>query len=279
MSHAADQIDRLIAIMTRLRSQNGCPWDREQDIRSLRPFLLEETYEVLEQMDQVAQGGSFQPLRDELGDLLFQIVFHAQIASERGEFTLTDVIQAIGDKIEFRHPHVFGDATVKDAVEVAGRWARLKAEERRRKTGNAGSALEGVPREAPALMRAERLTEKASRVGFDWKRREDVRAKLDEELAELDQAMASGDRNQIENELGDVLFALVNLGRWLRCPPEDALRGTIARFIERFHFIEQRLREQGREPTDAALEEMDALWNEAKACFRRGRPHLPPATE
>ncbi len=264
MSRAATEIDRLVGIMKKLRSEAGCPWDKQQDIRSLRPYLIEEAYEVLEQMDAVAAGGSFMPLRDELGDLLFQIVFHAQLASEAGEFELADIIQAIADKIEFRHPHVFGDQKAADATEVAGRWVRLKAEERRRKTGRPGSVIDGVPKEAPALMRAERLTEKASRVGFDWKRLEEVRAKLDEELAELDEAIAGGESRRVEEELGDVLFALANLGRFVEVHPEDALRGTIDRFIARFHFIEERLRERGLEPADVTLEEMDGLWDEGK---------------
>jgi ATP diphosphatase len=265
MSRTAQQIDRLQQIMARLRAPDGCPWDKEQDIWSLRPFLLEETYEVLEQMEQAAQSGTLAHLREELGDLLFQIAFHAQIASEKSEFDLADVIQAICDKIEYRHPHVFGDAKVADSTQVAERWVKLKAEERRRKTGHAGSVLDGVPREAPALLRAERLTEKASRVGFDWNKREEVRAKLDEEIAELDQAVAVGDRRRVEEELGDVLFALTNLARWLRVPPEDALRGAVDRFIRRFQFIEKRLQEQGREPSSATLQEMDELWREAKA--------------
>lgn len=267
MSRAAEQIDRLIAIMSKLRSESGCPWDRQQDLKSLRPYLVEEAYEVLEQMDLASQGGPLEPLRDELGDLLFQIIFHAQLAREAGSFEFADVAQAICDKIEYRHPHVFGDARARDAEEVAGAWARLKAEERRRKTGSEGSALDGVPKDAPALVRAERLTEKASRVGFDWRRAEDVRAKLDEELRELDEAIALGEKTRVEEELGDALFSLVNLARHLRCPPEDALRGAISRFIERFHFVEHSLLARGKRPAEASLEEMDELWNEAK---RRG---------
>ncbi len=267
MSRAAEQIDRLIAIMAKLRSESGCPWDRQQDLRSLRPFLVEETYEVLEQMDLASLGGPLEPLRDELGDLLFQIIFHAQLGQEAGAFEFADVAKAICDKIEFRHPHVFGDAKARDAEEVAGAWVRLKAQERLRKTGSEGSTLDGVPKDAPALVRAERLTEKASRVGFDWKRVEDVRAKVDEELRELDEAIAQGEKARVEEELGDALFALVNLARHLRCPPEDALRGTLGRFTERFHFVERSLRARGKGPGEASLEEMDALWNEAK---RRG---------
>lgn len=268
MSRAAEQLDRLLAIMARLRAPDGCPWDREQDIRSLRPYLVEEAYEVLEQMDAVAAGGPMKPMAEELGDLLFQIVFHAQIASEQDQFDMADVIQAIADKIEFRHPHVFGDRKVSGSNQVLENWVKLKAEEKRRKTGSTGSVIDGVPREAPALMRAERITEKASRIGFDWKQVEDVRAKLDEELGELDEAIASKDRVRIDEELGDVLFTLANLGRWLGSPPEDALRGAIDRFTKRFHFVEAQLRAKGIEPSEATLEQMDAFWDEAKRSFR-----------
>ncbi|MBI5549472.1 MAG: nucleoside triphosphate pyrophosphohydrolase [Deltaproteobacteria bacterium] len=268
MSRAAEQLDRLMAIVQTLRSEAGCPWDRAQDIRSMRPFLIEEAYEVLEQMDSIAEGGPLAPLCEELGDLLFQIVFHAQIGHEQGAFAMADVVQSICDKIELRHPHVFAGRKIQEGDDVDGWWVKLKAEERRRKTGNSGSVLDGVPREAPALQRAERLTEKASRVRFDWTRVEDVRAKVDEELAELDEAIRGGDRVRIQEELGDTLFALANLGRWLHAPPEDALRGTIGRFVERFSFIEKRLQERGREPSESSLEEMDALWNEAKLALK-----------
>jgi len=267
MSRAAEQLDRLIAILEKLRSPTGCPWDRAQDLRSLRPYLVEEAYEVLEQLDAAAAGKPLQPLCEELGDLLFQIAFHAQIAREQGAFDLADVCQAICDKIEFRHPHVFGGRKVQPGDDVDGWWVQLKAQERKAKTGASGSVLEGVPAQAPALLRAERLTEKASRVHFDWEHLEDVRAKVDEELAELDEALAGGDRVRIEEELGDVLFALANLGRWVKAPPEDALRGTVGRFVERFQYIERKLAERGKEPATSSLEEMDALWDEAKAAL------------
>jgi ATP diphosphatase len=264
MSRAAAELDRLIAILTRLRSPTGCPWDRAQDLRSLRPYLIEEAYEVLEQLDLCGDDPPARALCDELGDLLFQIVFHAEIAREQKAFEMADVIQAICDKIEFRHPHVFAGKKIQPGDDVDGWWVALKAEERLKKSGKAGSVLDGVPREAPALARAERLTEKASRVHFDWKRLEDVRAKVDEEIRELDEAIAQGDKRRIEEELGDALFALANLGRWVKVAPEDALRGTLKRFVERFHFIEEKLREKGVEPAGSSLEDMDALWNEAK---------------
>lgn len=273
MSRASEELDRLIAIMERLRSETGCPWDREQTLLSLRPYLIEEAYEVLEQLDRLA-GTPDDPrllraLCEELGDLLLQIVFQAQLCREKGQFELADAIQAIGDKLERRHPHVFGSLSAKDADEVSERWVRIKAEERKEKDGTAGSVLDGVPRDAPSLLRAERLTEKAGRVRFDFRNLAEVRGKVTEELAELDKAIASGDRVAIAEELGDTLFALANLGRWLKTPPEDALRGSVAKFVDRFHYIEARLREAGRDPLDATLEELDALWDEAKG-LRKG---------
>ncbi|MBX5482329.1 MAG: nucleoside triphosphate pyrophosphohydrolase [Myxococcaceae bacterium] len=262
---AGKELLRLCDIMRRLRAEGGCPWDRAQDLRSLRPYLIEEAYEVLDEMDRVAEGGSWMALCEELGDLLFQIVFHAQLATELGEFEMADVCRAIGDKIESRHPHVFGETKVTGAEEVLQNWAKLKAAERKKKTGREGSVLDGVPTFAPALQRAERLTEKASRVGFDWPDLAGVRAKLDEELRELEEAIASKDRDRIEHELGDVLFSIANLARFIQTPPEDALRGANARFTRRFHEIEAGLRAQGIPFGEASLEQMEALWQKAKA--------------
>ncbi len=259
------QIERLAEVMRRLRGEGGCPWDREQDLRSLRPYLLEEAFEVLDEMDRVAYGGPWQPLCEELGDLLFQIVFHAQLASEQQAFTLAEVAQSIADKLERRHPHVFGDAKVSTSEQVLDNWAKLKADEKKRKTGSEGSVLDGVPTAAPALMRAERLTEKASRVGFDWPDVKSVRAKLDEELGELDEAITKNDRDALEHEVGDVLLALVNLARFLRTPPEDALRQAINRFVSRFHQVEAGLRAEQVPFGQATLEQMEAHWQKAKA--------------
>jgi ATP diphosphatase len=272
MSATGAELERLVGIMARLRAENGCPWDREQDLRSLRPYLVEETYEVLEEMDRVAYGGPWRSLCEELGDLLFQIVFHSQLAAEKGEFTLADVCRAISDKLESRHPHVFGERKVKDSEEVLSDWAKLKAEEKRRKTGREGSVLDGVPSAAPALMRAERLTDKASRIGFDWPDTAGVRAKLEEELKELDEAIASGDRDALEHELGDVLFSLANLGRFLKTPPEDALRMAIRRFVTRFQHIETALRAEKVPFGEATLEHMERHWQAAKAVEKA----LPP---
>jgi nucleoside triphosphate diphosphatase len=259
-------IERLVEIMRTLRAPGGCPWDREQDLRSLRPYLIEECYEVLDEMDRVAFGGPWAPLAEELGDLLFQIVFHAQLASEQHEFDFAAVANAISDKIVRRHPHVFGEKiNVSGSTQVLENWAKLKAAERKLKNGHVGSALDGVPTAAPGLQRAERLTEKASRVGFDWPDLAGVRAKLDEELAELDEAIASGDRDAIEHELGDVLFTVANVGRKLNCPPEDAMRGANRRFTERFQLVERKLEARGVPFGEATLELMDQLWDEVKA--------------
>jgi ATP diphosphatase len=265
MDRTGEAVERLVEIMRTLRAEGGCPWDRAQDIRTLRPYLVEETYEVLDEMDRVGEGGPWRALCEELGDLLFQIVFHAQLARELGEFDLGDVATAISDKIVSRHPHVFEGKKVGGAEEVLQNWARLKAEERRRKHGREGSVLDGVPTAAPALLRAERLTEKASRIGFDWPDLDGVRAKLAEELEELDRALASKDPRAVEHELGDVLFSLANLARFTATPAEDALRAANVRFTRRFHVVEEGLRARGVPFGTATLAEMDALWQQAKA--------------
>ena len=269
MTRACEAIERLLGIMERLRGPGGCPWDREQTLKTLRPYVLEETYEVLEAID----AGDSREHCEELGDLLLQIVFQAQLTKEEGQFDFADVAQAISNKLVSRHPHVFGDADVKDAEGVLRQWAALKREEKKAK-GRGDSVLEGVPKEMPALARADRLTEKASRIGFDWPDASGARAKVDEELRELDEAIASGDRDALEHELGDVLFAVANLSRKLGLPPEEALRGTVARFIARFEHIERELARRGVPHGGATLTEMDALWNEAKH-IERSRKNGP----
>jgi MazG family protein len=259
MSRSSDAVERLLGIMARLRGPGGCPWDREQTLRTLRPYVLEETYEVLEAID----AGDPREHCEELGDLLLQIVFQARLAEEEGTFDFADVAEAIASKLVSRHPHVFGDAQVKDAEGVLRQWAALKREEKRAK-GRGESVLEGVPREMPALARADRLTEKASRVGFDWPDPAGAREKVAEEIRELDEAMAAGDPAALEHEIGDALFALANLSRKLGIPPEEALRGAVGRFVTRFHHVERELTRRGVPHGGATLEEMDALWNEAK---------------
>ena len=273
MSRAASQLDRLIEIMARLRAPGGCPWDRDQDLASLRPYLVEETYEVLDALDDAVARGEHDPraLRElpiELGDLLFQIVFHAQLGHERGAFDMADVIQAIADKIESRHPHVFGDTSFESPEAFLRAWAGFKEAERKAAGQANPSAIDGVPRDAPALLRAERMTEKASRVGFDWPDQRGARAKVDEELRELDQALAQGDAARVEDELGDVLFSLCNLARFTHTPAEDALRGAIAKFDRRFRHVEAALRERGQKPSDVTPEALDALWDAAKTATR-----------
>jgi MazG family protein len=271
MSRAQAALERLLSIMERLRGPQGCPWDREQSLKTLRPYVLEETYEVLEAID----AGDVREHCAELGDLLLQIVFQAQLRKEEGAFDFADVANAISDKLVSRHPHVFGDADAKDADAVLRQWAALKREERRKK-GGGESVLEGVPREMPALARADRLTEKASRIGFDWPDAAGARAKLAEELRELDEAIASDDREHVEHELGDALFALANLSRKLAIPPEEALRGTLARFVSRFTHVERELARRGVAHGQATLAEMDAIWDEAKALERQAKKAAIP---
>lgn len=261
MSESAnDRFGELVQIMARLRGEDGCPWDREQTHASIKPYLLEETYEVLESIDENDPA----KLEEELGDLALQVVFHAQMADEAGLFTIADVLRGINEKLRRRHPHIFGDVKADTAQEVLFNWEQIKKLEREKAQGRA-SVLDGVPRELPALLRAHRLQEKASRVGFDWNEARQVFQKVEEELAELRAAMESEQPDRMEAELGDLLFSLVNLGRFIAVNPEDALRKTIARFISRFQYIEEELARRGTAPGQATLEEMDALWAEAKA--------------
>lgn len=252
-----NNFQKLLDIMAALRSENGCPWDREQTRESLKPFLIEETYEVLEALDE----GSPEKIKEELGDLLFQIVFHCQIAKEQGEFDMNDVIKKITDKMIARHPHVFGEAEFETSEEVLKQWEERKKEEGKLRE----SILEGIPKELPSLLRAQRLQARAARVGFDWKRVEDVIEKLEEELHEFKVALKNNkNQKEIENELGDIFFVLVNISRFVGVNPEDALRKTISKFISRFRYIEMKAKDTGKSLSDMTFEEMDALWNEAK---------------
>ncbi len=256
---------RILGIMDRLRDPGGCPWDREQTLRTLTPYLLEETHEAIEAIE----SGDVRHHLEELGDVLFQVVFHARIAREHGWFDFAQVCDGISDKLTRRHPHVFADTTVSGSGEVLANWEKIKQAERKAKGEKPRSAIGGVPPGMPALVRAERVTEKAAAVGFDWPDLRGVLAKVKEELGELEAELdaAAPVRARVEAELGDLLFALANLGRFAKVHPEEALRGTIRRFEARFHHIEARLHEQGREPKTSNLAEMDALWDEAK---RRG---------
>jgi len=245
--------------MARLRAPGGCPWDREQTPASLRPYLLEEVYEVLEAIDADDPAH----LRDELGDLLLQIVFQSELAAEAGRFTVADVARAIVDKLVRRHPHVFGDVRVRDAGEVVRNWRRIKAEERRT-AGEDGDLFAGVPAALPALLRAEQLGEKAGHVGLDWPDARGVLEKLHEETAELAAALAAGDRAAIEHELGDLLLAAASLGRHLAVSAEMALRAANDRFVARVRRLEAAARVRGQALADLAPEERDRLWEAAK---------------
>lgn len=274
----SEQFDNLVQLMARLRAPDGCPWDRKQTHESLKPYLIEEAYEVLEALDQKDATR----LKEELGDLLLQILFHAQLGAEAGTFTIEDVLQHLARKLIRRHPHVFGTAEQKaqvtDAESVRVRWEEIKRNERQ-ETGETGSILNGVPKALPALLRAYQVQARASRAGFDWPHIEQVIQKLDEELHELREALTSQVQEEstappeeagahaqehVESEFGDVLFTLVNLARFIKVNPEEALRKTITKFIDRFHFIEAHAAASGRSLEEMTLAEMDALWDKAK---------------
>jgi ATP diphosphatase len=261
------EIGRLIEIMAALRTRgSGCPWDLEQTFATIVPFTLEEAYEVADAVER----GDFADLRDELGDLLLQVVFHARMAEEDGRFDFGDVVEAITAKLIRRHPHVFADARDLSPDEVKALWGEIKAREKRdRNRANVG-ALTGVPLALPALTRALKLQQKAGKVGFDWAEARAVLAKLREELDEIETEIEAGDAKAAAGEVGDLLFAVVNLARHLAVDPEAALRGTNAKFERRFGHIEARLAAEGRAPGGASLDEMEALWVEAKRDERGG---------
>jgi len=256
---------RLLAVMAWLRDrQHGCPWDVDQTFRTIAPYTIEEAYEVADAIERDDLGA----LKDELGDLLLQVVYHAQMAHETGAFGFADVASAIADKMVDRHPHVFGDATVATAEAQTVSWEARKAAERTAKRAGSepAGALDGVARALPALLRAEKIQKRAARVGFDWKQTGPVIDKIEEELGELRAELMAGnvDPARLTDELGDVLFAVANLARHCKIDPEAALRATNDKFERRFRHIERRLAEAGRKPADATLEEMEALWQEAK---------------
>ncbi len=251
----------LVALMDRLRDPGGCPWDREQTYGSLRGYLLEECYEVVDAIDRQDPIG----LREELGDLLFQVVFLSRLAKEGGDFDAFDVVRGIGAKMIRRHPHVFGKDRLDDSDQVLRRWEEIKRSEKADEGSVAApSVLDGVPRALPALLKSERLGKKASRVGFDWNRAEDVMEKVEEEWSELREAVVSGDRARLEEELGDLLFTIANFARKLRLDAEKCLEGANAKFERRFRRLESSLRERGLEPSEAGPERMERVWNEIK---------------
>lgn len=253
-------LDRLLAIMARLRDPaDGCPWDQEQTFATIAPYTVEEAYEVADAIER----GDLADLKEELGDLLLQVVFHARMAEELGAFDFEDVARAINDKMVRRHPHVFAEESYGSLAEQKAAWDQLKAAERERK-GRAASLLDDVPVGLPALTRAVKLSRRAAGVGFVWPSAKEVLDKLDEEVAELKAEIAAGDADKARQEMGDVLFVVANLARTLDVDPEDALRATNAKFVRRFRHIEAKLAERGRTPEQSDLSEMDALWNEAK---------------
>ena len=256
------KLKELLNLMEQLRSPDGCPWDREQTFQSLIPFLVEEAYEVVEAIELEDDG----KLQEELGDLLFQIVFLAQMAREKGWFEMKDIISASHDKMVRRHPHVFGDKPAKNAKEALSRWRAMKEKEKVR--DKEASIFEEVPHQLPAIMRAQKITEKASKVGFDWDNVADILKKVEEEIGEFKDALKKGDKIQIEDELGDTLFAMVNLGRFLEIDVEHSLRKATNKFVARFDYITENI-EKKKDITKASLEEMEALWKEAKANLKR----------
>jgi tetrapyrrole methylase family protein/MazG family protein len=249
-------IQELLKIMEKLRGGKGCPWDKEQTRDSLKPYIIEEAYELFEAIEE----NDPEKIKEELGDLLFQIVFQCQIAKEKDEFEMSDVIETIGQKMVARHPHVFGDAECRTPEEVMQQWEVLKKQEGKHRE----SILEGVPKAMSSLLRAHRLQKRAAQVGFDWEKIEDVLTKVDEEMDELKDALKTKTRSEMEDELGDIFFMLVNLSRFISVNPEDALRKTISKFIHRFRYIEMKAAEQGRKLSEMTLVEMDRLWDEAK---------------
>ncbi len=260
--------DELIAVMARLRAPGGCPWDAEQTYQSLSQYLLEEAYETFDAIHAAGETGDTTHLTEELGDLLLQVVFHSTIAAERGDFNIDDVAAGVAKKLVLRHPHVFGDAKLAKAQDVLDNWDELKVNERKA-SGTIEkineSRLDEVPVHFPALLEGLKLTKKAAKFGFDWENVDQVFAKIEEEIGEVKDAVTQKDDENISEEIGDLLFAVVNLARKLGVEPETALKKTNRKFRKRFVFIEKELKATGKTPEDADLAEMDALWNKAKA--------------
>jgi tetrapyrrole methylase family protein/MazG family protein len=257
-------IEKLASLVQRLRGDDGCPWDKDQTRETLKPMLIEEAYEVLDALDAEDPA----ELKEELGDLLFQVVFHARIAQERGEFDLADVIDRCHEKMTRRHPHIFGDADLRTAEDVLKNWEDIKAAEKGVPSSlhpeSGRSLLDGIPSKLPALQRAYQMTAKASRVGFDWPRLEDILAKMREEVSELREAQSQQDPRKVADEVGDLLFVAVNIARFLGVDPETSLGRSNRKFDRRFRYVESEVKRQGRELKDASLAEMDALWEQAK---------------
>ncbi len=254
----SDAFLRLVRLMATLRGPEGCPWDRKQTAESLKPFLIEECFEVVDALEEAKP----EKVKEELGDLLFQIIFHARIAEEAGQYDIGDVVTAIVEKMTRRHPHVFGAEKLSTDREVLSNWEEIKKKEKGYEDRK--SILEGVPKNLPSLLRAHRLQERAARVGFDWSHLQEALPKLDEEIAEFKESLQRDRADKIEEELGDVFFMLVNIARFLDVDPEEALRKTISKFIHRFRYIEEQSAQAGRSLSDMTLEEMEKLWQESK---------------
>ena len=260
MDTAGERFQKLVEIMARLRAPDGCPWDREQTFDTIKPYTLEETYEVLDAIDR----RDWKDLAEELGDFVLQAVFYAQMASEQNLFRIQDALDAINQKLLRRHPHVFGEETAQTAGDVKKIWGEIKAAEKKDKGKGAEGLLDSVPRALPALVEAQQIASRAAHAGFDWENPDQVVEKLHEELAELAEARRQAAPDELENEIGDLLFVLVNLARFLKVDPEQALRRTNAKFRRRFGFIERKLAERGRKLEESNIEEMEALWQQAK---------------
>ncbi len=261
---APEAFRELLDIIIRLRSPDGCLWDRMQTKTDGGKYLMEEAYEVLDALE----NGTPDDIKEELGDLLFQVLFLARISEEEGGFDIVRVLQTVSEKMIRRHPHVFGDKKVKDVDEIRANWEDIKTRVEL-KGGGEGSLLDRIPRALPALLRAQKITEEAAKVGFDWENADGVFAKMDEELMELKGALAANDRKRVQDELGDMLLTLVNIGRFAGISPEAALRSSLRKFQERFGYMETRLRDRGKVWGGVSLQEMDDLWNEAKNLERR----------
>jgi MazG family protein len=255
-----EKFEQLVSIMARLRAPGGCPWDREQTFETIKPFLLEETYEVMNAID----ARNWAELADELGDILLQVVFFSEMAAEAGYFNIEDPIDAVNAKLIRRHPHVFADETAHTEGDVRKRWSEIKAEEKKEKGIAAGGLLDSIPRALPALVEAQQIASRAAGVGFDWPNIQEVLQKLDEERQEFEAVMAEGPREHIEDELGDLLFVIVNLARFVKVDPEQALRKSNAKFRERFSHVEKGIADRGKQFSDTTIAEMEELWQEAK---------------
>ena len=255
MGEVGNQFEELVRIVSELRAPDGCPWDREQTNQSLLPYFIEEAYELIESVDEK----NWENVKEELGDLLLHVVFQGSIAEQDGKFQFIESLSTVNEKLIRRHPHVFGDEQADEAFHAKQNWEAAKHKEKGR-----DSRLDGVPKNLPALVRAQRLQQKASYAGFDWDKVEQVWEKIHEEILELKEAQLSNNKKHIEEEIGDVIFAVVNLARFLDISAENSLRKTNKKFINRFKKVEERIKEQGKEIDDATLEEMDSIWNEAK---------------